>query len=158
MATRRPLVRISDTGEMAGMTSPDQVLVSGVLESGAPIAIHYRGGMPRGTGFLWEINGTEGDLRVTGAHGLIQLGSLAIEGATGADEGLGTLAVPDRYRSSLELPLYAENVAATYAMLASDVRDGTRNAPSFADAVETHRLCDAIERSAAEGRRVTVQS
>lgn len=156
LATRRSQVRVVDTGETAVMSSPDQVLVAGLLESGAPISIHYRGGMPRGTGFMWEINGTEGDLRITGSHGLVQLERLVIEGASGTDEKLAPLTVPDRYRSSLDLPLYAENVAAMYAMLASDVRDGTRHAPSFADAVATHRLCDAIERSAAEGRRVTV--
>jgi hypothetical protein len=33
--------------------------VSGVLTNGAPVSIHYRGGMARdGDGLLWEINGT----------------------------------------------------------------------------------------------------
>jgi len=39
--------------------------VSGVLQCGAPLSMQLRGGLPRGTRLLWEINGTEGDLRIT---------------------------------------------------------------------------------------------
>ena len=156
LATRRREVLVVDTGAMRPMTAPDQVLVDGVLESGAPIAIHYRGGMPRGTGLLWEINGTDGDIRVTGMGGHAQFVPLAVEGATGGDEGLKPLEIPSRYLPPEPLPMLVDNVAGMYAMIAADLRDGTRTAPSFEDAVATHRLCDAIERAAAEGRRVTV--
>src|SRR4051812_26183702 len=83
LATRRTSVRVIETGETIAMTAPDQVLIEGVLASGAPISIHYRGGAPRGTGFLWEINGTEGDIQVTGANGHAQLVQLFIETARG---------------------------------------------------------------------------
>ncbi len=67
LATRRPTALVADSGETLPVTAPDQVLVSGVLRGGAPLSIHYRGGMPRdGKGLLWEINGTKGDLRLTG--------------------------------------------------------------------------------------------
>lgn len=156
LATRRKEVLVVDTGEMWPMTAPDQVLVDGALESGAPISIHYRGGMPRGTGLLWEINGTDGDIRVTGMGGHAQFVPLTIEGATGDDEGLKPLEIPARYLAPEPLPMFVDNVAGIYAMIAADLRDGTRTAPSFDDAVATHRLCDAIERAAKEGRRVTV--
>jgi len=48
-------------------------MVIGTLKSGAAISIHYRGGMSKGTNFLWEINGTEGDIQVTGNIGHGQL-------------------------------------------------------------------------------------
>src|SRR5207253_4259258 len=65
-----PTRRSSDlTGERKPMTADDQVCVSGLLESGAALSIHYRGGRSRGTNLLWEINGTEGDLQLTAAGG-----------------------------------------------------------------------------------------
>ncbi len=45
----------------------------------------------------------------------------------------------------------ARNVARIYALIARDIRSGTRSAPSFRDAVALHEVVDAIERSAAEG-------
>lgn len=61
----------------------DQGLVHGALESGAAFSIHYRGGMSRGTHLLWEINGTEGNIEVTGATGPGQMVELSIHGANG---------------------------------------------------------------------------
>ena len=59
-----------DTGEMLPASAPDQVLVSGIFATGAPVSIHYRGGAARdGDGLFWEINGTEGDIRVSGSSG-----------------------------------------------------------------------------------------
>jgi len=49
------------------MTSPDQVLLSGVLQSGAVASVHIKGGTANGTGFLFEIHGTEGDLAIVPA-------------------------------------------------------------------------------------------
>src|SRR5436853_1946348 len=61
MALRRKSFTIVETGESKPMTAEDQIVVSGLLESGTPFSIHYRGGRSRGTNMLWEINGTEGD-------------------------------------------------------------------------------------------------
>ena len=47
LATRRATALVVDTGETLPVSAPDQVLISGVLASGAPACIHYRGGMPR---------------------------------------------------------------------------------------------------------------
>src|SRR4249920_3165965 len=62
MAVRRTSFAIVETGEIKPMTSHDQVSVSGLLDGGAALSVHYRGGMSRGTNLLWEINGTQGDL------------------------------------------------------------------------------------------------
>jgi hypothetical protein len=42
------------------MTAPDQVLMSGVLQSGAVASVHLKGGTANRTGFLFDIHGTEG--------------------------------------------------------------------------------------------------
>ncbi|MCU1223838.1 MAG: oxidoreductase protein [Edaphobacter sp.] len=82
LATRRSTALAVDTGETLPMSAPDQVLVSGILSGGAPVSIHYRGGMARdGDGFFWEINGTAGDIRVSGPFGHTQFVSLSLKGA-----------------------------------------------------------------------------
>jgi len=65
MTMRRKSFTIAGTGESKPMNADDQVCVTGLLEGGAALSIHYRGGSSRGTNLFWEINGTEGDLQVT---------------------------------------------------------------------------------------------
>jgi hypothetical protein len=85
LATQRAQAFMFDTKEILPVSAPDQVLVSGALVSGAPISVHYRGGMVRdGAGLLWEINGTKGDIRISGPMGHAQLVPLALKGAQGA--------------------------------------------------------------------------
>ncbi|HEY9216018.1 MAG TPA: Gfo/Idh/MocA family oxidoreductase [Ancylobacter sp.] len=153
LANRRHSVLALDTGETLPMTAHDQVLVSGLLGSGAPVSIHYRGGAARGTGLLWEINGTEGDIRVTGPSGHAQMVPLSLEGARGDERELRPLEVPASYRSGWPDDVIPGNVARVYARMAADLRDGTRTAPSFDDAVRLHRLIAAVEAAAGSGRR-----
>ena len=145
---RRPLVTIEETGTTFERTAADQIMVSGQLESGAALSLHYRGGMSRGTNLLWEINGSEGDIQVTGAHGHAQMVQLSIRGARGEQRELQPLVPPDSAYAGLPADLPARNVAAVYARVANDIRRGTRTAPSFRDAVGLHRLLDQIELAA----------
>src|SRR5205814_3449991 len=61
MTVRRTSATIVGTDERQPMTAADQIGVDGLLQGGAAFSIHYRGGVSRGTNFLWEINGTDGD-------------------------------------------------------------------------------------------------
>lgn len=148
LVQRRSTVRVTDTAETMTATAPDQILVHGSLTSGAAISIHYRGGMSRGTNFLWEINGTEGDLQVTAASGHAQMMQLTIRGGQGT-AGLAPLTPPASAYASWPDNAVARNVARVYALVAEDIRTGTRSAPSFRDAVALHATIDAIERSTA---------
>ncbi|WP_197277177.1 Gfo/Idh/MocA family protein [Sphingomonas profundi] len=155
MAIRQPEVTRVETGETLVKTADDQIAVSGVLQRGAIAAIHYRGGMPRGTGLLWEIQGTKGDLRLTAAGGHAQILDLTLTGARGGDRDLKPIAIDAASRwVPADLAGPAVNVAQVYARLARDIRDGTHETPGFAEAVETHRLLDAIERAARTGARI----
>ena len=150
LINRRTQTHIIDTGETIAKTTPDQVLVQGVLESGAAFSIHYRGGLSRaaGTNLLWEINGTEGDIQVTGASGHAQLEQLTVLGARGEATELTELMPPaEAYAGWPDNPV-ARNVARMYALVARDIREGTRLAPGFGDAVALHDVLEAIERSA----------
>jgi predicted dehydrogenase len=154
LANRRTNARIIETGETKPMTSHDQVLVDCLLESGAPLSVHYRGGSPRGTGLLWEINGSEGDLQVKGENGHAQMVRLSIHGARHDDSVLCPLDVPDSHYAGWPQNAIPGNVARVYARMAADLRNDTRTAPTFDDAVALHRLIAAIETAASTGCRI----
>jgi predicted dehydrogenase len=159
LSQRRRTVRIIETGEMIPMRTPDQVLLSGVLQSGAPLSLQLRGGIPRGTRLLWEINGTEGDLRITSKNDhapAINIAPLRVEGGRRGEGGYSELEVPSSYYFGLEYILAARNVAGVYRLMAQDLRHGTHSAPDFVHAVSLHKTVDAIERSAETGNRVVI--
>jgi predicted dehydrogenase len=155
---RRPLITIEETGEQIVKTAADQIAVIGTLASGATASIHVREAVAGGTGFLWEINGTNGTLRITAAAAQPQIFPLTVAGAQGENEP-AELAAPAALTqkwpalTSLEgAPAY--NVGRAYAAFAADIDNGTHTVPDFADAVRRHEVIAAIERSAASGERV----
>jgi predicted dehydrogenase len=147
MVLRRDKVLVTDTGETITATAEDQIMASGVLESGAAFSAHYRGGLSRGTNFLWEINGTEGDIQVSAGFGHGQMARLSLAGARGDDKEMQPLDPPAEMYEGLPDEVIPRNVRGIYALVAGDIRNNTRNAPSFGDAVRLHELLDAIERS-----------
>jgi predicted dehydrogenase len=159
LAVRRPTALAVDTGEILPVTAPDQVLVSGVFASGVLISIHYCGGAARdGDGLFWDIHGTEGDIRVSGPSGHTQMVQLALKGARGDEKTFRPLEVPGSFRSGWPEDVEPGNVARLYARMAQDLRDGTRTAPSFEDAVAVHRIIAAIEKAAEGGSRTAPRS
>jgi predicted dehydrogenase len=122
MTIRRKSFTIAETGESSPMNADDQLCVAGLLEGGAALSIHYRGGRSRGTNLLWEINGTEGDLQVTADGGQAQIFEMTVRGGNVAQSALEVLHVPQQYRSSPPLGP-ATNVAQADAGFARDYRD-----------------------------------
>jgi len=155
---RRPLITIEETGEQIVKTAVDQIAVIGTLTSGATASIHIREAVAGGIGFLWEINGTDGTLRITADAALPEIFPLTVAGAQGRNAP-AALAIPAAVTqkwpalASLEgAPAF--NVARAYAAFAADIDNGTHTVPDFADAVRRHEVIAAIERSAASGKRV----
>jgi len=155
---RRPLITIEETGEQIVKTAADQIAVIGTLRSGATASVHIREAVAGGTGFLWEINGTDGTLRITADAAVPGIFPLTVAGAQGRNE-LAELAVPTALRqkwptlSGLE-GASGYNVGRVYAAFAADIDNRTHTVPDFADAVRRHEVIAAIERSAASGKRV----
>jgi predicted dehydrogenase len=146
--------RNRETDEVKPTNVEDQVVLSGRLSSGAVAAIHFRGGISRATNFLWEINGTEGDLVVTlNMPPIVQLARPTLRGGRADETTLTELAVPAEYERvpprAGEQHEAAYNLAHAYEQLHRDLRDGTSHTPDFAHAVHRHRLLDDIQRSAA---------
>lgn len=156
LANRRSQALLVPDNTPLEFSAEDQVIVNARFAGGAVGAIHYRGGVSRGTNMLLEINGSEGDIVISGIAGHAQMFPMTISGGRGGDAAVQPLEIPAKYRWTPELPDFAQNVAQAYALLAADLRDGTSNCPTFDDAVARHRTLDAIERSAASGRRATV--
>src|SRR4051794_13442856 len=92
---RRPLITIRETGEQIVKTAPDQIALIGTLTSGVTASVHIREAVAAGIGFLWEINGTDGTLRVTADAPYPGIVPLTVAGARGRDEP-AELAVPAR--------------------------------------------------------------
>src|SRR5207302_9125724 len=158
---RGSLITIEETGEQIVKPAADQIAVIGTLTSGATASIHVREAVAGGTGFLWEINGTDGTLRITADAAYPEIYPLTVAGAHGRREP-AKLAVPAALTqkwpalTGLEgAPAY--NVGRVYAAFAEDIENGTHTVPDFADAVRRHEVIAAIERSAASGERVKLQ-
>jgi predicted dehydrogenase len=154
--SQRDRIPLQATGEMVLKDAPDQLVVNGIVGDGAVVAFQIRGGMTRGTEFLFEIHGERGDLTLSATtRASMQRQELTVRGAQGAATELAILAVPAKYRWVPDgLPGDSRyNVAQLYARFADSIREGKPARPSFAAAVTRHRLLDAIVRASETGRK-----
>jgi predicted dehydrogenase len=149
---------VIETGERVPVSAPDQVVLSGRLDSGAVVSVAVQGGAASsGPGFEARIVGTEATLTVRpaspgGIHITDWAVSIARPGGSVED-----LPVPDRL-----VPIPASvpagpprNVAILYQVLAERIRHGLPITPDFAAATDQHRLLEAIQRASDTG---TVQA
>jgi predicted dehydrogenase len=158
--SQRDRIPLEGTGELVAKDTPDQLVVNGIVggenAEGAVVSFQIRGGMTRGTEFLFEIHGDRGDLVLTTTtRASMQRQELTVRGAQGAARELAELPVPARYRwvpDSLERDS-RYNVAQLYARLAESIRQGAPASPSFAAAVTRHRLLDAVMRASQTGQK-----
>ncbi|KAF8064998.1 oxidoreductase [Lyophyllum atratum] len=119
--------------------TPDHIAFMGVLRSGALANVTWRSGHKSTPGrrqFLWEIEGEEGSIRLEGESSFIGVRDpgLWVNGEKVEVEGEGAVKV--------EWEEFARGEEGGYATLE--------------DAVKNKRLLDAIDRSAREGKRVSL--
>jgi predicted dehydrogenase len=157
--SQRDRIFAEDAGGEIPKSSPDQLVVGGVLVGGAVVSFQIRGGMRRGTEHLFEIHGTDGDIAVSATtRASMQRQELTVRGAQGDAKELAELPVPAKYRWVPEgLPGDSRyNVAQLYARLGEAIRRGTPMHPGFDAAITRHRLIDAIVEAAETGRKQTL--
>jgi predicted dehydrogenase len=138
------------------LTSPDQLVVNGIVGDGAVVSFQIRGGMARGTEFLFEIHGSEGDLVLAATTGgSMQRQELSLHGAQGKGTKLAELPIPAKYRYVPDgTPANSPyNVAQLYVKLGESIRNRTPASPGFDAAVKRHRLIDAIVRASKTGQK-----
>ena len=161
VVSQRDRIPLEETGELIAKTVPDQLVVNGIAGAGAVISFQIRGGMNRGTPFLFEIHGEEGDIQLTAtSRASMQRQELNVRGARGDAKELAELPIPTNYRWIPE-GVAADsryNVAQLYAKLADSIRDGKPISPGFDAAVIRHRLLDAIVRASETGMKQILES
>jgi predicted dehydrogenase len=107
-----------------------------------------------------RLTGMEGDLKVSNPLSFANAEDNKIEGVKGDGEPLRLLPVPASYHGLPTSTLDASvlDLAYLYAAYAKDRANGTRVAPSFADAVKMHHLLDLIAAASSTGRRQNFSS
>jgi predicted dehydrogenase len=153
-----------DTGSntLLDVTSPDNVLMSGRLASGAVASVHI-GAIPfAGSGYRMEIYGRDGTLVAAGEDSP-QLNEVSLHGAQRGNT-LAPIPVPERFTVTAPGAPAGEamNVGQMYALFARAIRkrairDGESPHPTFGTAVDLHRLVDAIKQASDNGREAAFQ-
>ncbi len=157
VSTQAPRWYETDTRQFVEVTSPDNVRVSGQLESGAAVSVHV-GAVPwAGAGYRMEVYGREGTLVVTGSVSSQRGEMLRVQGAQGGHE-LQDLEIPQQF--VYVPPDFPKgdpfNIGQLYALFAEAIRTGQNRAPDFDTAVGLHRFVDTLKQSSDEGRELPV--
>ena len=147
----------TDTQQLVEVTSPDNVLVSGQLASGAVASSHVAAAPWAGSGFRMEVYGREGTLIVTGRVSSQRGETLRLRGARG-NHALSDLAVPERFvYVPADFPRGDPfNVGQMYALFAEAIRTGQSRLPTFDTAVDLHHFVDTIQQASETGRALPV--
>ena len=143
----------TDTQQFVEVSSPDNVQVSGQLQSGAAASVHV-GAVPwAGSGFRMEIYGREGTLVTTGSVSSQRGEMLRVRGAQRSNE-LQDLEIPERFvYVPSDFPKGDPfNVGQLYALFAESIRTGESRLPTFDTAVDLHHFIDTINQASDEGR------
>ena len=158
VATQFTETKIWETGETIAKDAPDQMIVNGLLDSGAVASVHINGGTLAGRGIRFRIHGSKGTLIVShdGEFG-VQMADVKLFGAQEGD-ALSEINIPASYaalaRNDLSISSY--NVAHLYLQLAKGIEMGSAATPGFDLALKRHQLLEAIERSSETGERVRI--
>ncbi|KAL2834028.1 hypothetical protein BJY01DRAFT_253265 [Aspergillus pseudoustus] len=130
-------------------TADDYASLQGVTDTGVKYTYVLRGGdsFEPGDGLVWDIIGEKGQIRVTGASIMFNIGADNYEIRV-KDYETGVIeTVP--LHENLPLPLFAQNVGMVYERLA----DGGF-VPAFEDVVRRHEFLDAMFTSNEDGGAV----
>ena len=144
------------TNTLLDVTSPDNVLTSGRLANGAVVSVHI-GAIPfAGSGYRMEIYGRDGTLVAAGEDSP-QLSAVTLHGAQRGNT-LAPIQVPERFNLAAPGTPSGEaiNVGQMYTVFAQAIRNSEGRLPTFATAVDLHRLVDAIKQASDTGREVTL--
>jgi len=151
----------TDTKKMVDVTSPDNIMVSGKLASGAVASVHVAAVPWAGGGVRMVIYGREGTLVATGNVSTQRGEMLRVQGAKRSHE-LSEMPIPDRFMwVPPEFPRGDPfNVGQMYSLFAEAIRTGQKQPrlPTFDTAVDLHRFLDTIRQSSAAGQELPVKN
>src|SRR5690606_29029733 len=133
----------------------DQIAVSGILNNDALVNVHYRSGMSADINFHWEINGSKGDIVITGDLGQTQLTQINIQWAKSGD-ALTELPIPAEYLSEDYPTQPVRGLYAAYRAVLGDIQNQSNEVPDFKEGVKMHKLLDTIHESHVDGKRISL--
>ena len=143
----------TDTDRMVDVTSPDTIAVNGVLTNGTVASAQVINVPHHGSGYRFEIYGTEGTLVVTSGESP-STGSARLFGARGGTSEIEELEIADRYTFVPDTvpsgPSF--NIAQLWNRFATGIEKTEDVEPNFETAVKRHRLLEAIQASSDTGR------
>jgi predicted dehydrogenase len=141
----------ASSGKTVAVNSPDNVLASGRLENGAVFSLHVAAIPEFGSGYRFEVYGSEGTLIASGPESP-QMSEVFLSGAKRGGT-LQPLPVPERIAGSDHGRPFSEaiNVGRVYSLFAEAIRGGKSRQPTFATAVDLHRLLDVLRQSSEGG-------
>src|SRR5437773_5242487 len=157
VSTRIPEWRTLD-GKPVPVDAPDSISVVGRMASGAEVSVNVAAVPSNPGGNRMEIYGREGAL-VVRADGSLNIGPSQVH-AGKCKEPMAAMPIPSKYKVAPDDTPSGQpyNVAQAYARAADAVRGSGSFDVDFDLAVQRHKLIDAIERSSATGRSVTLGS
>jgi predicted dehydrogenase len=159
VTTQAPQWFETDTKKYVDVTSPDNIMIHGRLESGA-IVNAYVGVHPyHGSGHRFEIYGTEGTLSMIGGGEAGEERRRKLVGGKKDDKALRELPVPERFAcvpESLRDSGPAYDVAQMWVKFAEAIRTGAEVEADFDHAVRRQRVLDVIARASETGERQRV--
>jgi predicted dehydrogenase len=144
--THHSKVKIMGTDKSIDRNCADHLAIVGAHANGCVSIVEIAGSRPVDAPIVFEVSGSAGEMRITGARGGgFQTADLELETSVAAPP-VPVSAVPG-------LKGVAANVAELYAMLAAACDGETSAAPDFAHALNVHRLLAAIDVAAETGQR-----
>ncbi len=159
VSTQVPQWYETDTKKFVDVNSPDNVMVTGRLEGGAVVSANFGVHPYHGTGYRFEIYGTEGTLTMVGGGDAGEEVKRKLMGGHKDDKTLQELPIPERLKW---VPEEVRGLGAGYDVgqmwvkFAEAIRTNTRIEPDFDSAVRRHRMLDAILRASQTGQRQKV--
>lgn len=152
---------LTDVNKKIPQLTNDQIIVTGALENGTIVSLHYHGGESKWLNLYWEIKGSKGELIISSPTGHLQFGQLKLQAAIG-EEPLTDLEIPESYRpneggrpgfdAEFSRCLYY-----AYKRIGEDIANNTSFFPDFNSAVKHHHLLELIEHSASREQALTVK-
>ena len=141
------------TGKRYPVTSPDDILVSGRLKSGANMSVHVGSAGGAGTGYRLDVHGSEGTLVLEASGSPHSSAPARILGAQAGAKELTEIEVPQEdWVAAAGLKGNAINIGKLWKTFAESISgDGDGFEPSFESAVVHHKLVDAVRIASESG-------
>ena len=150
---------VEGPGKTVEVDAPDNVLISGLLGSGAVAEVHVASVPHHATGWKLEVYGREGTLVGTSRVSVQYDGHIRLRGRRGKGGELEDIPIPDRLTwVPDEMPRGEPfNIGQLYRRMARAIRGEDDAQPDFDHAVKRHRMIEAIQRSSDLGQKVPVE-